>query len=179
VRAAQGYQVSIGEVRNKGVEFDAAGEILPGWKVIGSYSYIDSVNAKDTPGRLVYDPLGNVIGANGYQGFELPGISRHMGSLWTTYEFQNGDWKGLKIGGGSNYRSKSYGDLFDSFHVPSYATVGLMGSYSWMLNGYKLTAQLNVDNLLDTRYYSEANGGPTNVTVGTPRMFKGTLRMEF
>jgi len=177
-RAALGYQVSLGETRNNGIEFDAAGEILPGWKAIVSYAYIDSLITKDAAYN-VYDPLGNLLSVNGYQGFTQPGVSRHMGSLWTTYEFQNGDWKGLKFGGGANMRSKSYADLYNSFHVPSYATVGLMVAYSWTLNGNKLTAQLNVDNLLDTRYYTEASAGPLGVAVGAPRTFKGSIGMEF
>jgi len=177
-RAALGYQVSLGETRNKGIEFDAAGEILPGWKAIASYAYIESLITKDSAYN-VFDPLGNLLSVNGYQGFSQPGVSRHMGSLWTTYEFQNSDWKGLKFGGGSNFRSKSYADLLNSFHVPSYATVGLMASYTWTLNGNKMTAQLNVDNLLDTRYYTEASSGPVSVGVGEPRTFKGSISMEF
>lgn len=175
-RAAQGFLVSLGEVRNKGVEFDVAGEILPGLKVISSYAYIDSIVAKDS--GEVFDPLGNIISENGFAGYTPPGVSRHMGSLWTTYEFQNGDWRGLKFGGGANARSKSFGDSLNSFHLPGYATVGLMAAYNWMLNGNKLTAQLNVDNLLDTRYYP--NGlSALGVNVGTPRTFKGSIRMAF
>ena len=39
--------VATGEARNRGVELDVAGEILPGWRVIGSYSYIASIITKD------------------------------------------------------------------------------------------------------------------------------------
>jgi outer membrane receptor protein involved in Fe transport len=56
--------------------------------------------------------------------------------------------------------------------VSSYAKVGLTGSYAWKLDNAKLTFQLNVDNLLDTRYYSEGTVGPLGVYVGQPRTFK-------
>jgi iron complex outermembrane receptor protein len=70
--------------------------------------------------------------------------------------------------------------------VSSYAKVGLTGSYAWKLDNAKLTFQLNVDNLLDTRYYSEGTVGPLGVYVGQPRTFKGlrphgilTMRRSF
>jgi iron complex outermembrane recepter protein len=177
VRAALGYRVATGEIRNRGVELDVAGEILPGWKVIGGYSYIDSIVAKDN--GVISDPLGNTVSFNGFAGFTPPDVSSHMGNLFTTYEFLSGDWKGLKFGGGVNARSKAYGDSLNSFHVPGYAVFNLLTAYSWTLNGTKLTAQLNVDNLADTRYYPSGFRGPLQVNVGTPRTFKGSLRMEF
>ncbi|HEY8066277.1 MAG TPA: TonB-dependent receptor [Methylosinus sp.] len=176
-RAALGFQVSAGEIRNKGFELDVAGEVLPGWKVIAGYSYIDSLVTKDN--GVVTDPLGNIVSYNGVSGFIPAGVSRHMGNLWTTYEFQSGDWKGLKFGGGANTRSKAYGDRLDSYHTPGYATVGLMAAYSWMFDKSKLTAQLNVENLLDTRYYPEGTRSAVQVDVGAPRTFRGSLRMEF
>lgn len=176
-RAALGFQVSTGEIRNRGFELDVAGEVLPGWKVIAGYSYIDSLVTKDN--GVVSDPLGNVVSFNGVVGFVPAGVSRHMGNLWTTYEFQSGDWKGLKFGGGANARSKAYGDRLDSYHTPGYATVGLMAAYSWMFDKNKLTAQLNVENLLDTRYYPEGTRSAVQVDVGAPRTFRGSIRMEF
>jgi iron complex outermembrane recepter protein len=177
VRAALGYRVATGEIRNRGVELDVAGEILPGWKVIGGYSYIDSIVAKDD--GVIVDPLGNTVSFNGFAGFTPPDVSRHMGSLFTTYEFQDGDWKGLKFGGGVNARSKSYGDSLNSYHVPGYAIFNLLAAYSWSLYGTKMTAQLNVENLADTRYYPTGNRGQLQIDVGTPRTFKGSIRMEF
>ncbi|HEY8063743.1 MAG TPA: TonB-dependent siderophore receptor [Methylosinus sp.] len=177
MRAAAGYRVATGEARSKGIELDVAGEILPGWKVIGGYSYIDSLVTKDN--GVVSDPFGNIVSVSGFKGLSLPDVSRHMGNLWTTYEFQSGDWKGLKFGGGANARSKAYADSINSFHVPGYAIVNVLAAYSWDVDGKKLTAQLNVDNLADTRYYPTGFRGPLQVNVGTPRTFKGSIRVEF
>lgn len=176
-RAALGYRVSTGEVRSKGFEFDVAGEILPGLKAVGSYAYIDPRVTRDS--GLLRDPLGNLISVNGVAGFAPAGVSRHMGSIWMTYEIAEGDWRGFKVGGGANARSMAYGDRLNSFHTPGYAIVGLMAAYSWMLDGAKLTAQLNVENLLDTRYYPEGTRGAVQVDVGAPRTLRGSIRMEF
>ncbi len=175
-RAALGYRIANGAVRNRGVELDVAGE-LPGWRVIGGYSYIDSEVVKDT--GVIRDPFGNIVSVNGFQGFTPPDVSRHMGSVFSTYEIQDGDLTGLKFGGGVNGRTKAYGDSFNSFHVPSYAIFNLMASYAWNFNGYKLMAQMNVDNLADTRYYPSGFRGPLGVSVGAPRTIKAQLRLDF
>ncbi len=177
VRASQGYRIINGEVRNRGIELDVSGEILPGWRIIGGYSYIYSVVTKDS--GVIRDPLGTTVSVNGFQGFTPPDVSRHMGSVFTTYEMQDGDLKGLKFGGGVNGRTKAYGDSLNSFHVPSYAIFNLMASYAWNFSGYKLTGQMNVDNLADTRYYPSGFRGPLQVSVGAPRTIKAQLRVDF
>lgn len=46
-RAAAGFVVPLGEARNRGLELDIAGEILPGLQLIGSYAYSDSEITED------------------------------------------------------------------------------------------------------------------------------------
>jgi iron complex outermembrane recepter protein len=185
--AAQGFQVSTGEVRNKGVELDVAGEILPGWRVIGSYSYINSIITKDTtctdpanfgPG-CVFDVFGNLIGLNGNKGNQLFSVPRHSASFWTTYEFQDWNLRGLKIGGGMVARSLSQGDNQNDYHLPGFATLALMASYEVKLFDRKTTFQINVDNLLDKRFYPSSGGTTINYIVGAPRAVKGLVKVEF
>lgn len=42
--------IQTGEQTSRGIEFDIAGEITPGWRVIASYSYIDAFVSKDISG---------------------------------------------------------------------------------------------------------------------------------
>ncbi|MBU3888038.1 TonB-dependent siderophore receptor [Methylosinus sp. KRF6] len=175
--AAQGYSVAVGEVRNRGVELDVAGEILSGWKVIGSYSYIDSLITKDN-GRVT-DTNGVLVSVTGNKGHTLFNVPRHSGSLWTTYEFQNGDWRGLKLGGGVVARGIRQGDNANDFQLPGYATVGLMAGYDFKLEGATVKLQFNVDNLADTRYYPAASSAAFAIFAGAPRSFKGSVRIEY
>ena len=189
ILAAQGVYTSIGEVRNKGVELDVAGEIIPGWKIIGGYSYINSLITKDS--GLIYDSYSQylssigaidnpvLLSVNGNQGKQLGGVPRHAGSLWTTYEIQDGDLKGLKFGGGMLARSLAQGDNFNDFHSAGYATLQLMAAYETKILDRKTTFQLNGNNILDTRYYSVIYPGPYSTTTGTPRSFKALVRVEF
>jgi len=174
---AQGYRVAIGEVRNRGVELDVAGEILPGWKVIGSYSYIDSLITKDN-GRLT-DSNGVLVSVTGNKGHTLFNVPRHSGSLWTTYELRDGDWRGLKFGGGVVARGIRQGDNLNDFQLPGYATIGLMAGYDFKVDNATVKLQFNVDNLADTRYYAAAGNASFAIFPGAPRSFKGSIRVEY
>jgi len=179
--------VTTGEARNRGVELDIAGEILPGWKVIGAYSYIASVITKDGVCNVavggsacVYDAYtGTLLSPFGNLGKRYGGVPRHSGSLWTSYEIKYGALSGLKFGGGAIARSLIEVDNFNSSHLPGYATVGLFAAYTTQINNYKTTFQINVDNLLDTRYYQVSYPGPYSLETGAPRNFKGSIKVEF
>ena len=69
------FSVATGEQRSKGVEFDIAGKILPGWDIIANYAYID---ARVTESVLFQENS------------RVPNSALHQGSLWTTYFFQEG-----------------------------------------------------------------------------------------
>ncbi|MEH2071692.1 MAG: TonB-dependent receptor [Nostoc sp.] len=80
--------------------------MLPGWKIIGSYTYIDSEITEDTNP----DFKGNIPN----------NVPRNSASLWTTYEFQTGGWKGFGFGGGVTFVGDRQGDLENTFILPSY-----------------------------------------------------------
>lgn len=76
-------QIQTGEQTSRGIEFDIAGEITPGWKVIASYSYIDAFVSQDN---------------SGFEGRRRDNVPEHAASLWTTYEMQQGSLQGLGLG---------------------------------------------------------------------------------
>ncbi|MGQ0594801.1 MAG: TonB-dependent siderophore receptor [Gammaproteobacteria bacterium] len=170
IRAAQGFVVVTGEARNRGLELDLVGEVLPGFRLIASGAYIDSEITNDT-----VDELGNPIGNQGNRFF---GVPRLGGSLWGTYEPQAGLWRGLQLGAGLIARGPREVDNANSFELPGYATVNLMAGYQWKVGPSKLSVQLNVDNLLDKETF-ETFGGNSFFNPGAPRTFLGSVRVEF
>lgn len=156
---------AIGEQESRGYEFETAGEILPGWRVIGAYTHM---------------PFANIIddGAGGNTGNRMFHTPRNFGSLWSTYEFLNGDLKGLKFGGGVYASSQSQGTNANTFQLPGYATLNLMTSYSLNVGKSRVTLQLNANNLLDKTYYTGTNTG-NMIGVGAPRIFLGSVKVEF
>ncbi len=167
-----GFSTLTGEARNRGLELDVAGEILPRWQIIGVYSYIDSEITKDRE-----DVFGNPIGNQGNRFFNIP---RHGGSLWTTYEIQQGLFKGLKLGAGVVARSEREGDNANSFQLPGYAIGNLLVGYERKVGPSKVTVQLNVENLTDKTYFAGSqNFRDITTFFGAPRTFLGLVRVEF
>lgn len=163
--AALGFSVLTGEARNRGVEMDLAGEVLPGLNVIGNYAYTDSKITQNND-----ETVGN----------RFPNVPKHAGSLWATYQFQEPRLTGWKVGAGLLVRGERQGNQENTYQMPGYVLVNLMASYTMHVGPTRLTAQLNVDNLLGQEYFpSSAGFGLTRIDIGTPRFFMGSLKMEF
>ncbi|NOS77519.1 MAG: TonB-dependent siderophore receptor [Nitrospira sp.] len=166
--------LAIGAVRSKGPELDIQGEILPGWNVIVSYTNQDV--------RITKSNDTAEAGSTFLVGNRMQFVPRNVGSVWTTYEVQQGDLKGLKLGGGVNGQDGSY-DAANTFKSPGYVLVGLMTGYSYHIGTSKVTARLNVHNLLDKAYFTNATPYPASGfgygTFSTPRTFLGSITIEY
>ena len=153
--------VPTGEQRSRGIELDVTGQILPGWKILASYSYIDAKVTEDN-----VTPVGN----------RLVGIPEHSASLWTTYTFQKGDLEGLGLGIGFNYVGNRKGDLANSFDLGSYFLTNAAIFYdreNWR-------AALNFKNIFDIDY---VQGAPfsrfRNIEAGEPFTVIGSISFRF
>ncbi|ULA69533.1 MAG: Ferrichrome-iron receptor [Nitrospira sp.] len=163
---------AIGEAETRGVEFDITGEIVPGWQVIAAYTYMPFAKITKDVG------FSGLPGDTGNQGNRLFLAARDYGSFWSTYEFQNDELRGLKVGGGVIAVGERPGDPANTYQLPGFVTTNLMASYRMKVGGTPLTAQLNANNLLDQNYFAGTNGG-NFITPGMPRFFMGSVRMEF
>ncbi|NOU23325.1 MAG: TonB-dependent receptor [Methyloglobulus sp.] len=184
---ASDCKVALGKVRSRGPELDITGEILPGWNVIATWTNTDIKVIKT-------DPSGKDLGGGLFPGARLPGAVRNTGSFWSTYEIQDGDFQGLQFGGGVNLTGRklgSYAQFEDNKPpiTPGYATVDLMAGYSRKLGDMTVSAQLNINNLLDEQYYSDIQAFPSRigsdkylrstVSYGEPRMFMGQISIQY
>lgn len=173
------FSRAIGEAQTRGIELDVSGEILPGWSAIASYTYMPFAKVTNDVGD---DGSGNPTPGN--TGNRLFNTTRNMGSLWTTYAFQDEELRGvklrgLKVGAGMQAAAERQGDAGNLFQLPGYAIANAMASYEWRMGMTKMTAQLNVSNLFDKTYYAGTIGGPYFIMLGMPRFFMGSIRMEF
>ncbi len=181
--------ILIGAARSTGPELDIQGEILPGWNVIASYTNDDVRVTQASPNDI--PALGGTLPAVGQR---FPQVPRNQANLGSTYVFQRDSvLKGWKIGAGYHYVGSRPVDDNVNYApyvwplIPSYGTVDLMAAYSFSYAGSKMTAQLNITNLLDRTYYaSEINsyalvGGPSGGfyrSYGAPFAVVGSLRAE-
>jgi iron complex outermembrane recepter protein len=153
------FSIQTGKENSRGVEFFASGEILPGWSVIGGYSYVDARITEDNTlpvgSRLLNTPL-------------------HSASLWTTYEIQKGPVKGLGAGLGLFYVGDRQGDSDNTFTVPGY----LRTDASIFYQRNKFRVALNFRNLFDINYFTNSESD-LQVRPGDPFTVVGSVSFEF
>ncbi|BAZ18236.1 TonB-dependent siderophore receptor (plasmid) [Calothrix sp. NIES-4071] len=150
------FSIQTGEQRSRGIELDVAGEVLPGWKIIANYAYIDGEVTKD-----------NIIPV----GDRLFGVPEHSAGLWTTYEFQRGGLRGLGLGVGVYYVGEQEVDLPNSFQLPSYLRAD--ASIFYRRDNYRFA--LNFKNISNVKYY-EVDG--YNIDPAPPFTMYGTVSFE-
>ncbi|MDN5941606.1 MAG: TonB-dependent receptor [Nitrospira sp.] len=161
------FFVQTGAQRSQGVEFDMTAQLMPGWRVIATYAYTDARVTADTT-----IPVGN----------RLPLIARHTGSLWSTYDFQEGLFTGFGVGGGLFAVGERAGDINNSFELPGYVRTDAALYYrkQEIFSRTNLIAQLNFINLLNQEYFY---GGFGNRSVaglpGAPLSVFGSVKLEF
>ncbi|WP_042700859.1 TonB-dependent siderophore receptor, partial [Azospirillum sp. B506] len=152
-----------GAVRSRGFELDVAGEVAPGWSVIGSYSLLDA--------QVTKDPL--------YQGNRLANVARSTASLFVTHDL--GAVLGstaLRVGGGARYAGKRAGDAANSFYLPSYVVADAFAAYDTDVHGTPVTFQVNVKNIFDKTYYTSAVNN-LGVAIGEPLQAVFQTRVSF
>ncbi len=152
----------VGEARSQGVEFDLSGQVTDKFNLIGSLSYTDAIITRDEDALI---------------GKKLFAVPEFFGSIWGKYDITNH----FSIGTGIFAATESPGDRANTFDLPSYVRWDAMAAYRFDIGKTKLTAQVNVNNLLDERYYNHTGGFPERmgVTPASPRTVIGSLRLEY
>ncbi|HIK06864.1 MAG TPA: TonB-dependent siderophore receptor [Trichormus sp. M33_DOE_039] len=152
------FQIQTGEQKSRGVELDIVGEILPGWKIIGTYTYTDAYISQDNDAGLLNN--------------RLTGVPYNSASLWTTYELQQGNLQGLGLGLGVVYVGEREASLPNNLKIPSYVRTD--ASIFYKRDNWR--AALNFKNLFDTKYY-ESQG--FFIVPAAPFTVLGTVSFEF
>ncbi|NJN38826.1 MAG: TonB-dependent receptor [Acaryochloridaceae cyanobacterium CSU_3_4] len=153
------FSVAIGEVISQGIELDILGEISPGWNIIASYAHTDAEITRDNSPD---------------EGNQLAGVPRNSGSLWTTYQIQSGDLRGLGAGIGLFFASQREGDRSNSFTVPGY----LRTDASLFYRRDNWNVALNFRNLFNVDYIESADSR-IRISPGTPFTVVGSISITF
>ncbi|MFC3440785.1 TonB-dependent receptor [Sphingobium rhizovicinum] len=153
--------VNDGRNRVNGVTLGASGNITPDWTVFANYTYLDS---KVIQSISDFQKDAGVLDAQA--GNPMTNNPKHSGSLFTTYTLPFG----LQLGYGLTYQGSFY--LNNALTTPatvlyksdSYVVQRAMLSYTFF---EKLTAQLNVQNFTNEKYYTSIrNNGWANPGEG-------------
>jgi iron complex outermembrane receptor protein len=154
-----------GQVRSRGLELDATGQLTDKVSLIGSYAYTDALDVKDKDPTL--------------EGNRLQNVAKHTGSLAVAYDFGNifgGDQ--LRVGTGARYVGARAGDAANDFTLPGYTVADAFATYDTKIDGQKVKFQLNVKNMFDRVYYTSA-ASRLFVSMGDARQVSVSSTLEF
>src|SRR5581483_6787218 len=140
-----------------GFEVGENGSVSSRWKIAGGYAYQDAFVTSAT--------------AAARQGAQVAQVPHHSFSLWNSYQFRP------KLGAGLGLlnRSDMFAAIDDAVVLPHYTRADAAVYYSIT---EKVRIQANVENLLDTRYYLNADSN-TNISPGSPRAIRVGLIARF
>jgi len=145
--AHPGFSVQTGEVRSRGVEFEARVGLTKQLDLIGAYTYQDVEYTKDN---------------SGLKGKQPAAVPRHQAAAWAMYRMpEDTALTGLSLGGGVRFTGSTMNDA-NTFKVPSVTLVDAAVSYDLGALSTKLTGaevQLNVKNLFDKEYVASCYYG--------------------
>ncbi|MFV0623188.1 TonB-dependent siderophore receptor [Sphingomonas sp. ac-8] len=168
--------VQAGRVRARGIEAEVSGEILPGWRVNGGYSFTKTKYLEDAQPQFNGIPL-------------TPIIPEHMVKLFTNYAPVDGPLAGASIGGAVTWFAETYGGnpaiLGPTGNVVTRSTIVRQGDYAVvdLRAGYKvddrLSFSVNVNNVLDKNYYARISSTGRGNYYGSPRTVFATIRLTY
>ncbi|MCQ8130420.1 TonB-dependent siderophore receptor [Methylomonas rivi] len=159
-QADPNFQILAGKIRSKGIELDLAGQVTDQLHLLATYAYTQ---------------VNYIEEFSGLRGNRLENVPRHQGSLWGTWQFD----QAFKAGLGVVAVGRRPGDSDNTFILPGYARLDAMAAYTHRIGQHRLTAQLNINNLLDKEYYANTDGGSLSAIPGTPFSVLGSLKYEF
>lgn len=148
------------DVTSNGFELEVTGELAPGWNLMAGYTQFDVEDANGDAANTRYPTK--------------------LLRTFTTYRLP-GAFNKLTVGGGVNWQESIYTYALnpagnsEKVEQEAYALVNLMARYEVTDN---LTAQLNVDNLTDKKYFDmfDAYGA---LTYGAPRSVTASAKYRF
>ncbi|MBS7781286.1 TonB-dependent siderophore receptor [Acidovorax sp. CCYZU-2555] len=149
-------------IKTQGLDLEVFGALARDWNVSASWTYSQSKNVDGTLTNTTF--------------------ARNMVKLWTTYRLP-GDWNRLTLGGGVNWRSKTYStvtpwqlnrDLY--WEQKSFAVANLMARYEF---SPQLSATLNVNNVFDKKYIASVSDWWNSGNYGTPRSVALNVKYRF
>jgi catecholate siderophore receptor len=139
--------------RTEGFELGVSGRISESWSIQGGYAYQD--------GQLT-DRAG---------GTTLAQLPKHVASLWNRYDITPAWGVGL----GVVYQTEMFAASDNLVELPEFTRVDAGVFYT---PSERLRMQVNVENLLDERYYPNAHNN-NNITPGSPPAIRASVTASF
>lgn len=143
------------DTRTRGVELAVTGRLLPHWQVSGGYTYQDAHRKNNDSIRLGQVP-------------------KHQFALWNRYDFNSSVGAGL----GVVHQSSQFAAIRTAATTTRLPAFTRVDAALFLKASDKVELQVNVENLLDETYYSDAHNN-NNISTGAPINARFTARVKF
>ncbi len=157
--------------KSTGLEFETVANFTKAWRLTWNFSKNDLETSERYPQLKGYQarakaqsrptPETDAFLASVPDGTPLPGFTKLRSNLVTMYRFDSGTLEDFSIGGGVQFRDKSYQGNFDrnldgvaeELWTSGYTLWNLMLGYRLKIRARRVDLSLNVNNLLDKDYF--------------------------
>lgn len=181
--------------KSTGLEFETVTNLTKSWRLTWNFSKNTLETSDRYPqlkafqaaarARNVPTPDTDAFLSTVPDGTPLPGFTKLRSNLVTMYRFTGGPLKDFSVGGGVQYRDKSYQGNFDlnldgvaeELWSSGYTLANLMFGYRTRIMNRRVDLSLNINNVLDRDYFRSfalATGA-----WGEGRNFRFAARMDF
>ncbi|KRR00176.1 hypothetical protein CQ10_23235 [Bradyrhizobium valentinum] len=153
-----------GEERNRGIELNAYGELMPGVRLLGGLTLLDARLTKTEGGTL-----------DGKRNDTAPRVRAVVGAEWDAPFVE-----GLTLTGRLTYTGDAVVSTSSGVTIPSWTTLDLGARYTFNspLNEKPVTVRFNVDNVFDKDYWAGTYASGF-VYRGQPRTFRLSTTFNF
>jgi len=149
--------VQTGSQRTNGYELGINGALTPAWKIAGGYAYQNAFVSSATAAAKA----GAIVGQ----------VPRNTFSLWNNYQVH----PRVGLGLGVLYRSDMFATIDNTVVLPAYTRAD---AAAFVRLTREVRLQLNVENLFDANYYTNADSN-TNISFGFPRAVRVGVTTSF
>lgn len=152
-----------GEQRNRGIEFNAYGEPITGWRVLGGAAFTDAELTKTENGTN-----------DGNTSYGVPKNQYNFGT-----EFDVAGIPGFTVTGRYIRTGSQFVNQTNTLNIPSWERFDLGARYATKLNDHDVKFRANIENLFDKDYWAAVSPTFGQVTMGAPRTIRLSATFDF
>lgn len=183
------------KITTKGVETELVANLTSDWRLMFNFATNEIITEDRLPQLKAFQAQARALGKTTPlldafmptfpEGVPTAGYTKTRANIFTRYDFKRGPLKGLYLGGGANWRGRTFrgnADLnqdgfAENLWSPSYTLFSLLAGYQTRILNHRTVVALNVDNLFDRDYYR--SGATNSGSWGDPRSFRLNVTTEF
>ncbi|MDE1160795.1 MAG: TonB-dependent receptor [Acidobacteriaceae bacterium] len=157
-----------GDQRNRGLELEVSGNIVPSIRVNGGISFIDA--RQRNTGVTFENDSNDTGGTDGKRAQGIPGTQSNLNVEWTVPKLRS-----LNLDARVVASNGQWGDTAEQLRIPAWARLDIGGRYQ-IKTKYPIDLRVNIDNVTGNNYYES---GLLGLSLGAPRALRISSGIHF